>query len=598
MTVTFKTNTPLENELGVQNSHISIVKKEEVSKAEADVIESNALDVDDVYEATEYFDPKDNAKAKILRPTYVPQVLMGLVQENNALKQCIEAMEVNIDGTGHSISLKGNIQETEESAEVVQGLNDFFSEIFPKKSFISVRRELRRDVESVGNGYLEVLRSLSGSIVFINNLDPLPMRLIKLDEAVPVVETVFRFGQEESFTHLKKERRFCQKVGNKTMYFKEFGASRELNKWTGCWETEENPVEIQDRATEVLHFTANEDAYTPYGIPRWINQTPSVLGSRRAEELNLDFFDAGGLPPALVTIMGGELTEPVRKQLQTYLSGKGASKHRAAIIEVQSTGGSLDNPGNVKVAVEKFGSDRQKDSMFEEYDIRCEKRVRSSFRLPPLFVGKTDDYNFASAFASYTVAEAQVFQPERMEFDEIINNTVMKELNPGYVYKSNPVSVNDATQQLKAIELAKPALTNSEYVANLNSITNLDLSIAEGLESELAVPQPEDPAPVGAEGNVTQDPDTPEVKKSEGPVELAVLANTWAASLVSGSIDQEVVDKVEALSEDQREKFDGYVSIKLMEGIDYDMEGSVELMGAASDLVVKQECGCGVNHDD
>src|SRR5690606_20257571 len=104
--------------------------------------------------------------------------------------------------------------------------------------------------------------------------------------------------------------------------------------------------------------------------------------------------------------------------------------HQIPVIETISTGGSLENASQVRVTVERFGAERQSDSMFEKYDERCEKRVRRAWRLPPLFVGASDDYNYASAFASYMHAEAQIFAPERAEFDEIINRTIMRELDP------------------------------------------------------------------------------------------------------------------------------------------------------------------------
>jgi capsid portal protein len=51
-----------------------------------------------------------------------------------------------------------------------------------------------------------------------------------------------------------------------------------------------------------------------------------------------------------------------------------------------------------------------------------------SARLPPLFLGYAADYNFATAQTSYMVAEARVFEPERTEFDDLMNKTIIKEL--------------------------------------------------------------------------------------------------------------------------------------------------------------------------
>lgn len=46
-----------------------------------------------------------------------------------------------------------------------------------------------------------------------------------------------------------------------------------------------------------------------------------------------------------------------------------------------------------------------------------------------MFIGKAADYNFATAYTAYMVAEAQVFLPERDEFDNnMINATIVKAL--------------------------------------------------------------------------------------------------------------------------------------------------------------------------
>ena len=173
------------------------------------------------------------------------------------------------------------------------------------------------------------------------------------------------------------------------------------------------PVPPEKRGSELLILGINPDVTTPYFLPRWINQLPSVIGSRAAEEQNLQFLDAGGLPPAIVFIQGGTLIKDTSDQLRMYLSGLNKNKNRAVVVEVQSVSGSLDAAGKVDVKVERFGSAQSQDSMFTNYDEVTEEHVRVGFRLPPLFLGKAVDYNFATAQTSYMVAEAQVFLPER-----------------------------------------------------------------------------------------------------------------------------------------------------------------------------------------
>jgi len=154
------------------------------------------------------------------------------------------------------------------------------------------------------------------------------------------------------------------------------------------------------------------------------------------------------------------------------------------VFEVEPAGGQLNQPTpQARVTVERFGSERQSDSMFEKYDERCEERVRRSFRLPPIFVGQSKDYNFATAFASYTVAEAQVFKPERDAEDTIITMRLLPALGfKGYRIRSNPLSIEDATLKLQALEVVEgmgDQVEPADIIDAINEVAGLHLKISD-----------------------------------------------------------------------------------------------------------------------
>ena len=414
----------------------------------------------------------------ILEPTYTPGVLATLASQNNMLGKCIEAMEVNIDGTGHVIKLVTG--EEEDEAEKTR-LEDFFREPYPGKSMVEIRRALRRDIETAGNGYLEVIRNLADEIVMINWLDVQDMRLLRLGDVVEVQKVLDRDGQEMTVTIRTRERRYVQLVNGKSIYFKEFGAGRDIHRGTGEWVKDGVRLPINLRGSEVIHFVGVKEPKTPYGSPRWISQLPSVLGSRKSEEHNLEFFDGGGIPPVLVIVQGGTLGREVKEDLKQHLSGVGG-RHRAAVVEAISTSGSLESAGTVQVRVERFGAERQQDAMFSNYDKSCGENIRTSFRLPEMFIGMSGDMNFAVAYTAYMVAEAQVFFPERDEFDTVINTRIVRELGVRkYVFASLPVTLVDVQNQLKAIEYVREDQTvgGEEIIDVLNTITGLSFNYKE-----------------------------------------------------------------------------------------------------------------------
>ena len=448
-----------------------------LAAAAAPAMASNALQVEDEFNAF-YMTGTDGAAGHVLRPPYDPRVLERLTQENNVLGACIDAMVVNVAGTGHRIEreTKRADEPDEQDDPVACKLETFFREPFPGTSFVTMRRDLARDMERVGYGVLEIMRNAAGEVVFLRNTPARTIRLCKLDAPAPVVRTVSRGGAEMSVAVKVRERRFVQLMAGQLLFFKEFGASRQLDKHTGQWESADRPVPVQARATELLYFQVGQDPNSPYGVPRWEGQIPSVVGSRAAEENNLTYLQSGGLPPALIVVQGGIVAGEARQALERQFAP--GQKSRAAILEVPATDGMLDKPGTVKVTVERFGHERAGDSMFERYDDKCAERVLRAFRFSPLFLGKSADFNFATAYASYLAAESQVFGPERRLFDEIVTRKLLPKLGgAGYVFRSNPIAIKDVTQQIEALALAAglPGIDLESVVDQLNKAAELEL---------------------------------------------------------------------------------------------------------------------------
>lgn len=426
----------------------------ENDKLPASAIQSNAVEIDDEFQN---FYLGSKASKDIIVPPFNPKVLRGLCQTNNALQPCVDAMVTNIEGTGFEFIKDNTKPEDQDSDPNIKKLWDFFQEPWPGMNFVAIRKQLREDREQTGNAYLEVIRNAQDDPVFIRPMESVMTRMVKLDAPHAALRKVTRGGVEASVRVALRERRFAMLIGTtQVIYFKEFGATRDLDKYTGEWASGRLPA--KRRASEVIHFKALDDVNTPYGVPRWISQMPSVLGSRKAEEFNLEFFDNGGVPPVMILLQGGVLAAQTRDAINKQNAAPAKAKNRIMTIEAEPTGGGLDSPGTTRVTVERFGSERQQDSMFENYDKTCEGRIRRSFRLPPIFVGGADDYSFATAYTSYTVAEAQVFKPEREEFDEIISSKLIPALFPelGKTYRMRSLTMNieDATIRLKAAQLA------------------------------------------------------------------------------------------------------------------------------------------------
>lgn len=511
------------------------LSKEEQAKfkkemAEGGEVMATLLDAEDQF-FRDYL--RIHAGPSLIAPPIAPERLERLVAENNAIEPCVATMVTNISCTGFELSPADGSEAdlTDADKEERKGLWEFFKEVAPRTSFLRVRKQLRRDLHITGNSYMVVERNAVGDLAFVRRAPSKSMRIIKLDEPTEVSVMMKRNGKDVEFTTVRAERRFVQKIGTKLVYYKEYGSRRDLNRITGEWAAQ-GSLPANKRAHEIVHDKDIEDVKSPYGMPRWITQLPSVLGGRMAEEHNLAYFQSGGVPPVIVFITGGLVSEEVAKSLNDYLDGGSKDKQRGIAVEVPASG-NLDNERPANITVEKFGT-QDADSTFETYLENNEKRIRKAFRLPSIFLGMSDQYNFATAHASYVVAEAQVFAPERDEEDERINMTIMREIDPTGKWKvvSNPMSVQDVNLQLRALQMLStvPGVGVSDLVDAVSLAAGLNIEISEEYSEDvvratvpignlpgMGAPGATEGAPAANSGNQGQAPQTPANAPTEPP---------------------------------------------------------------------------------
>ena len=361
----------------------------------------------------------------ILPPPYNVLDLARIIEQSSSLRPCIEAYTVNTVQTGWEVESTVRGKEG-KPAEIVE-LQSFIDHSNSDESLSAVMTKVIDDRESYGYGFLEGIRDAAGGIALLRHAPAIITRLCPKDEEEVLVEyTIQRGRRVTSVREFKKFRRFIQLVGGRMVYFKEWGDPRRLNRTTGVYEGREGYVAGND-ATELYHFklASNE----PYGVPRWVTQLPSIIGSREAEEVNMRYFKENTVPPMLLTVSGGRLTQHSFEELTRALTseGIGASRqNKIMLIEATGDSDSLDKNGTpVKLAVEKLTDARQSDALFAEYDRSNQAKIRMAWRLPGVVLGQGSDENYANAQVSIFMADSQVFGPARVEIEEVLNKKLV-----------------------------------------------------------------------------------------------------------------------------------------------------------------------------
>lgn len=435
----------------------------------------------------EYSDPFDRIyekNTKIKKPPYDIAKLYELVEESGVVGACIDAYVSNICGFGYMIApvKKTSYDLTEEEQNQKTMLEEIFKHPNPFESFSTIQERVLFDREACGNGFIEVIRDTSGKPSMLFWADAKRVRIADVDkEPVEIEASIIRRGRLVKVKTLKQFKRFVMLNSNGELrYFKEYGDPRLVNALTG--ETVDKKKLPKDfiPASELIHFKIGTGTY---GVPRWAKIIKTALGINLAEFINYDLFDSQGIPPCIVSVEGGELTEESLEDLYNlFQSAKGAKNfNKVLLLEAISTTTTLEGKEAVpKIKIEDLTSYRKEDVLFEKYMTHAEQYIRKiGFRLPELFLGATENLNYATAKISRETAEEQVFIPERRKFDEVINNTIIKDLGITSLefVTRNPVikSAEDVIRILPQLIKAGPFSMNEliEY-ANKNFGLNLE----------------------------------------------------------------------------------------------------------------------------
>ncbi len=116
--------------------------------------------VADVHDAFINFQTVPGSRDQLLAPPFDFDIVADLVSKNSILPPLIDAMVVNIDGTGAEIIVNEKLvdeeKEVDEKTEKKEksAVQEYFDEPFPGQSFLTQRRQMRYEQESIGNAYL------------------------------------------------------------------------------------------------------------------------------------------------------------------------------------------------------------------------------------------------------------------------------------------------------------------------------------------------------------------------------------------------------------------------------------------------------------
>jgi PBSX family phage portal protein len=393
-----------------------------------------------------------------LTPPFSPSKLAERPQNSTIIPQCVRARAGNIEGYGHTfipLFEKNKVDEAFLAAaeEERQRAARFFAFCCSEMTFRELLRRTRIDMDSVGYGGWEFLRTRSTAELggFEHVKGKTLRKAPQGDEYVPVLRRVLDLDGSQWLEQVVWRRlRLYVQVGrnNQRTFFKEPGDPRKIMAATGeILRNEDGTFQLMDKADyadpELAHELLWFEEYDPaevYGLPPWIGTAICDDGSRYADEANWLYFENRGMPPIVISVCGGTVTPESLKRLKEKLEGHKSIEHfhDPLIIEAipmdlaASAEGILGDTVGAKmtprIEIKPIIDYMKGDALFQTYDHNNRTKVRSACGLPPVFVGESQDYSFATARVSLEVAERSTFGPARQLVAEMINLFVMPEL--------------------------------------------------------------------------------------------------------------------------------------------------------------------------
>jgi PBSX family phage portal protein len=347
-------------------------------------------------------------QARVVRAPLNQRELAVLQEVSSELGQTIESMTIGIEGFGARLverqmpkELKAKHQdEIDEEQAWLQSFMEFPNH---KGNLIKMRKETRQQLEATGNAYWELVPSRKGDRYAAIELVPAGTMWICRQDARFTTATVKYLAKDLEIKQKKfnvKFRRYVQIVNGKQVWFKEFGDPRKIDRRNG----EEVPAEALKKfdpdflANEIVHFKIPTARNTPYGMPRHTGNIIAIKGSRSADETNIITQQNNHVPSMAILVSGGMLTEGSIQRIQQFVDTaiRGSSNYsKFLILEGEGARDSLSGASSMKIEIKPLSEVQQKDQLWQEYDKNNASKIRRSFRLAPILVGSSDNYDRA-----------------------------------------------------------------------------------------------------------------------------------------------------------------------------------------------------------
>ena len=260
-----------------------------------------------------------------------------------------------------------------------------------------------------------------------------------------IVNGMWHVPAQTFYVH-KDYEKFCQKRGDKQVWFKKFGVEGQIDAQTGNDVTKEQEVvEREDetkkieRANELIYYRNYYPQSDYYGAPNILSSIGAVMGLIGVRDFNLAFFENYGIPAALI-ILRGRWSKDTAKQISDFIDVelKGAdNSHKTMCIHPHKD----SQFEYIKLGIEV------KEGSFKLYQKSLGDEVLMVYKMPPYRIGKAEVGSLGGSTASEStkIYAASVITPLEQVVERIITKDIFHDglKCENYRFNLNEIDLRD-----------------------------------------------------------------------------------------------------------------------------------------------------------
>lgn len=367
----------------------------------------------------------DNADLSIynaldcMEPKYNLDYLAALYDTSHIHGAAVDAKIDNIVGLGYYFDtthkagkLKDKAAAKDEDArnrlearlaDAKQKLIEITDEWNSTDEFDETLEKFLSDRFTMGNGYLEIGRTVEGKIGYVGHIPAQEMRV------------------------RRKRDGFVQLKNNEPIFFRNFGDRKT-----------KDPFGKDSNPNEIIHYKSYSPVDMYYGVPEIISAVNQIAGIEFATKYNIDYFENKAVPRYIIITKGVTVGETNQKELLKFFETATKGTHHRSIVVPLPT-------KDAEIEFKPVETGKQ-ESSFDEYIKLNQNIILQRHRVPGNRLGKSDGTSLAASRDADKIFKESVCRPEQRKIEKKINK-IYKEQTDLFEFKLNEYALTDEDQQ-------------------------------------------------------------------------------------------------------------------------------------------------------